>query len=144
MSGNVNIGKYGICPRCTFNLEVRKGAYGLFLGCSDWPRCRYSQTLSSPTELVAKAPTIINEYSETGQFVGEILYKAFQQEIPWKDCDPTIQTNYIEIARNIVNSFMVHLDYSHIEWAVNQANTQNGYSSLGHYFSYLFDSYPEE
>jgi hypothetical protein len=31
-----------ICPRCDGDLEVRKGQYGKFYGCSNYPKCRFS------------------------------------------------------------------------------------------------------
>ena len=34
--------KSGICPRCGGNLIERKGKYGIFLGCSNYPKCRYT------------------------------------------------------------------------------------------------------
>ena len=30
------------CPRCGSRLKERKGKYGTFLGCTDYPRCRYT------------------------------------------------------------------------------------------------------
>lgn len=35
----------GICPRCGGRLVVRNGKYGKFLGCSNYPKCRYTQNL---------------------------------------------------------------------------------------------------
>lgn len=35
----------GICPRCGGQLVVRNGKYGKFLGCSNYPKCRYTQNL---------------------------------------------------------------------------------------------------
>lgn len=35
----------GICPRCGVQLVVRYGKYGKFLGCSNYPKCRYTQNL---------------------------------------------------------------------------------------------------
>ncbi len=32
----------GICPRCGGNLVLRKGRYGEFWGCSNYPRCRFT------------------------------------------------------------------------------------------------------
>ena len=32
----------GICPRCGGRLEKRKGAYGRFLGCENYPTCRFT------------------------------------------------------------------------------------------------------
>ena len=33
--------KENICPRCGNNLNKKHGKYGYFLGCSDYPKCRY-------------------------------------------------------------------------------------------------------
>ncbi|CAB0150820.1 DNA topoisomerase 1 [Pseudidiomarina piscicola] len=29
------------CPRCQQELQLKKGRYGLFVGCSDYPKCDY-------------------------------------------------------------------------------------------------------
>lgn len=34
--------KHGICPRCGGLLIERKGKYGKFIGCSNYPKCRYT------------------------------------------------------------------------------------------------------
>ncbi len=34
--------KSDICPKCGGNLVIRKGKYGLFKGCSNYPRCKYT------------------------------------------------------------------------------------------------------
>lgn len=31
------------CPKCGSSLIIRNGKYGLFLGCSNYPNCRYTQ-----------------------------------------------------------------------------------------------------
>lgn len=36
-----------ICPRCGGNLVVRKGQYGKFYGCSNYPKCKYTLTCRS-------------------------------------------------------------------------------------------------
>lgn len=43
MSRHENKVANGICPRCGANLVVRNGSYGEFLGCSNYPRCRYTR-----------------------------------------------------------------------------------------------------
>lgn len=35
------------CPRCGGNLVERRGKYGSFLGCSNYPRCRFTRDASS-------------------------------------------------------------------------------------------------
>ena len=32
-----------ICPRCGAKLVIRNGDYGEFYGCSNYPKCRYTQ-----------------------------------------------------------------------------------------------------
>lgn len=32
----------GICPRCGGNLVERNGKFGVFVGCNNYPRCRYT------------------------------------------------------------------------------------------------------
>ena len=34
------------CPKCGGNLEERTGKYGKFLGCTNYPQCRYTYNLS--------------------------------------------------------------------------------------------------
>jgi len=36
-----------VCPRCGKPLEVRKGTYGTYLDCTDYPKCKYTTELSS-------------------------------------------------------------------------------------------------
>ena len=33
----------GICPKCGGKLIMREGKYGSFIGCSNFPKCRYTQ-----------------------------------------------------------------------------------------------------
>lgn len=35
----------GICPQCKSPLVERKGKYGQFLGCSNYPRCRFTHNI---------------------------------------------------------------------------------------------------
>ena len=36
---------YGTCPNCGGKLVMRKGKYGKFLGCSRYPKCKYTQNI---------------------------------------------------------------------------------------------------
>lgn len=38
--------KLKICPKCNGKLEKRKGKYGKFYGCSNFPKCRYTLNVS--------------------------------------------------------------------------------------------------
>lgn len=35
----------GICPRCGGKLILRKGQYGKFYGCSNYPKCKYTKNI---------------------------------------------------------------------------------------------------
>ncbi len=35
--------KGGVCPKCGGELITREGKYGSFIGCSNFPKCRYTQ-----------------------------------------------------------------------------------------------------
>ena len=35
----------GICPWCGGKLVVRQGKYGIFIGCSNYPKCHYTEKL---------------------------------------------------------------------------------------------------
>ena len=37
--------KAGICPCCGGKLVERNGKYGKFIGCSNYPKCRYTEKL---------------------------------------------------------------------------------------------------
>lgn len=37
--------KNGICPRCGGKLVLRKGQYGEFYGCSNYPKCKFTKKL---------------------------------------------------------------------------------------------------
>lgn len=35
--------RMGICPKCGGELKMRKGKYGTFWGCSNYPKCKYTK-----------------------------------------------------------------------------------------------------
>lgn len=37
----------GLCPQCNGHLVLRRGKYGLFYGCSNYPKCRYTKNIDS-------------------------------------------------------------------------------------------------
>ncbi len=42
-----NLIECGICPRCGAKLVVRNGRYGQFMGCSNYPECRFTQKIDT-------------------------------------------------------------------------------------------------
>ena len=35
-----------ICPLCGEKLVIRNGRYGKFIGCSSYPKCKYTRTVT--------------------------------------------------------------------------------------------------
>lgn len=35
--------QHGICPKCGHSLSLKKGKYGYFIGCDNYPNCKYTQ-----------------------------------------------------------------------------------------------------
>lgn len=40
-----NCARNGICPRCGHSLVLRHGKYGDFYGCSNYPKCRFTENI---------------------------------------------------------------------------------------------------
>jgi len=38
--------KHGKCPKCNGVLVIRNGKYGKFLGCQNYPYCKYTRDLT--------------------------------------------------------------------------------------------------
>ncbi|WP_268877755.1 topoisomerase DNA-binding C4 zinc finger domain-containing protein [Priestia abyssalis] len=37
------VSQQNVCPKCGGELSMRKGKYGSFYGCSNFPKCRYTK-----------------------------------------------------------------------------------------------------
>lgn len=57
------------CPKCGRSLELKKGRYGSFIGCSDYPKCRFTEAIVIEAE--AKCPNcgklIVRRRSKRGK-----------------------------------------------------------------------------
>ena len=51
----------GLCPDCGKDLIKRSGRYGEFIGCSGFPKCRYTRSLDEPAPEVSGVPTSTNK-----------------------------------------------------------------------------------
>uniref|UniRef100_A0A2A3JPQ8 DNA topoisomerase type IA zn finger domain-containing protein n=1 Tax=Alloyangia mangrovi TaxID=1779329 RepID=A0A2A3JPQ8_9RHOB len=40
------VSKQKVCPKCSGELSLKKGKYGSFYGCSNFPKCRYTKQVS--------------------------------------------------------------------------------------------------
>ncbi|MCM8769817.1 MAG: topoisomerase DNA-binding C4 zinc finger domain-containing protein, partial [Candidatus Omnitrophica bacterium] len=67
------------CPRCGAPLIMRKGQHGVFLGCSRFPQCRYSQSEVSGS-LSGRCPrcggALILKKGKYGQFLACSAYPS--------------------------------------------------------------------
>ncbi|MDR0367075.1 MAG: topoisomerase DNA-binding C4 zinc finger domain-containing protein, partial [Rickettsiales bacterium] len=64
-----------LCPECgKGRLSVRLGKYGAFIGCSDYPACKYTKNLDSASAASAQAAE--GEPSVSGQGQGQELGKS--------------------------------------------------------------------
>ncbi|MDR0761437.1 MAG: type I DNA topoisomerase [Campylobacteraceae bacterium] len=67
------------CPECGSELLLRKGRYGEFVACSNYPKCKYTKNINQapkkePLKLLVKCPEcggdIIERVSRRGKFFG--------------------------------------------------------------------------
>jgi len=69
------------CPECGAPLVVKWGRYGKFIGCSNFPRCKFTKPYLKPTG--AKCPKCGGELVERKTKRGRTFYGCSN----WPDCD---------------------------------------------------------
>jgi DNA topoisomerase-1 len=61
------------CPTCGGKLVLKKGRYGNFIGCSQYPKCKYLRNLDAP-KIDQKCPDcgsdLVVKFSKRGKFLG--------------------------------------------------------------------------
>lgn len=76
------------CPQCDGELAIRKGRYGEFVACLNFPKCKYSRNLKQENQKQEKAPLssigikcpscnegmIVERFSKRGKFYGCSAY----------------------------------------------------------------------
>jgi DNA topoisomerase-1 len=45
------------CPDCGGNLQIKKGKYGKFIGCSNYPECKFIEPLEKPEDTGVECPS---------------------------------------------------------------------------------------
>lgn len=45
-----------VCPKCQGGLIIKQGPYGKFIGCSNYPDCRFIEPLEKPTDMGVECP----------------------------------------------------------------------------------------
>lgn len=60
------------CPDCSGDLQIKSGKYGKFIGCSEYPKCKFIEPLEKPKETGVSCPKcekgeILQRKSRTGK-----------------------------------------------------------------------------
>ena len=76
------------CPQCdTGVLYKRDGKFGVFYGCSNYPRCKYTtNSLANLKTKAVKPETVINEPDDTLDF-GAVFESLSDDDFNFEDCD---------------------------------------------------------
>ncbi len=45
-----------LCPKCNSNLVIKRGRYGKFIGCSNYPNCKHMEPLEKPADTGVQCP----------------------------------------------------------------------------------------
>ena len=45
-----------VCPKCSSPLVIKRGRYGKFIGCSNYPSCKYIEPLEKPADTGVECP----------------------------------------------------------------------------------------
>jgi len=62
--------KMGTCPKCQSDLVERKGPYGIFIACSNYPKCKYIQPEVTGVKCPECGGDIVARMSKRGKFYG--------------------------------------------------------------------------
>ena len=63
-----------VCPECGSPLVIRKGRYGEFVACSNYPVCKYIKKEEKEIKIVCKCPKCGNDIVEKKTRKGKIFY----------------------------------------------------------------------
>ena len=62
------------CPECESDLVIRKGKYGEFIACSNYPTCKYIKKEEKTVESIIDCPKCGKEIIEKRTRKGKIFY----------------------------------------------------------------------
>lgn len=54
------------CPKCGGKLVIKKGIYGVFLGCENYPKCRYTEKLNGKNETEKSEKVVVGKCPDCG------------------------------------------------------------------------------
>lgn len=55
-SSEVEVVEGRVCPECEHPLHIKKGRYGRFIGCSNYPTCKHMEPLEKPEDTQVQCP----------------------------------------------------------------------------------------
>ena len=62
------------CPECGNDLVIRKGRYGAFTACSNYPECKYIKKEEKPVITICKCPKCDGDIVEKKTRRGKVFY----------------------------------------------------------------------
>ncbi len=76
------------CPTCESKLFIRQGRYGKFIGCSQYPKCKFIEPLEKPEDTGVKCPQCLqaNLIQKKSRRYGKIFYACSR----YPDCQYAI------------------------------------------------------
>ena len=63
-----------VCPNCNSSLVIRKGRYGEFVACSNYPECKYIKKEETEVKILGKCPKCGGDIVEKKTRKGKIFY----------------------------------------------------------------------
>lgn len=65
-----------VCPTCSGKLFIREGKYGKFIGCSQYPKCKFIESMEKPEDTGIKCPQCLqaNLTQKKSRRYGKIFY----------------------------------------------------------------------
>jgi DNA topoisomerase-1 len=63
-----------VCPECGSDLVLRKGKYGMFTACSNYPNCKYVKKEEKKVVKVMKCPNCDGDIVEKKTRKGKVFY----------------------------------------------------------------------
>ncbi len=77
-----------VCPKCSSKLYIRVGKYGKFVGCSEYPKCKFIEPFDKPEDTGIKCPQCMqsNLVQKKSRRFGKIFYGCTR----YPDCNYAI------------------------------------------------------
>ena len=95
------------CPKCGHELLIKSGRNGQFIGCSNYPGCRYSSNVDGSKTKFAKEVTEWDEQGNPTQISNTIVVPVRKPTVcPFKKCDGSGKVPFLKEGNIIPNAFI--------------------------------------